>query len=48
MNEHPYEKMHQIIEKKIRLTKIIVYTIAIIIAIAILFRILSYGELFSE
>ena len=47
-NEHPYEKMHQIIEKKIRLTKIIVYTIAIIIAIAILFRILSYGELFSE
>ena len=47
-NEHPYEKMHQIIGKKIRLTKIIVYTIAIIIGVAVLFRILSYGELFSE
>ena len=47
-NEHPYEKMHQIIGKKIRLTKIIVYSIAGSLGFAILFRILSYGELFSE
>ena len=47
-NEHPYEKMHQIIEKKIRLTKIIVYSIAGSLGFAILIRILAYGELFSE
>ena len=47
-NEHPYEKMHQIIGKKIRLTKIIVYSIAGSLGFAILIRILAYGELFSE
>ena len=47
-NEHLYEKMHQIIGKKIRLTKIIVYSIAGSLGFAILIRILAYGELFSE
>ena len=47
-NEHPYQKMHQIIGKKIRLTKLFVYSIAGSLAVAIFIRILSYGELFSE
>ena len=47
-NEHPYQRMHEIIKKKIRLTKIIVYSISGSIAFAILIRIMAYGKYFSE
>ena len=47
-NEHPYQKMHEIINKKIRLTKIAVYSISILIGLIITFRIISYGKYFSE
>jgi len=46
-SEHPYQKMHEIIKKKIRLTKLIVYTISFCVGFAIFIRILSFGELFS-